>query len=130
MKNKRQKILLCGPGISGDRELISSLQSHYTLTLTSDIEHLERNIKINDVALILFELSNSRKAELRTIKKIKSKNEELVIIVINNQKSIHYVVEVFNAGAIDVFSAPYKTELVAERVEAILKTTDPNEYVY
>jgi len=117
------KLLLCGRQISADRELTNSLKSHHTIISVTDIKQIEKVLRQNDIALILLELSADRKAELKTIKKIKSRYGELIVLVINNQKSIHNVVEVFDAGAADVFSRPYNIKILVDRISALVKST-------
>ena len=121
MDAKRLKLLLCGKQVSADNRLINSLKVKYDIVYTSDFNHIENILKRDTISLILLELSGDREAKLQILKNIKLKYMKLIFLVINNQKSIQNVVEVFNAGASDVFPMPYNVELLVERTEALLK---------
>jgi DNA-binding response OmpR family regulator len=118
---KRLKLLLCGEHVSVDRRLIESLKFKYKLSYATNINDLDTILEEKTFSLILLELMGATKAELKIIQKIKSNYKSVILIVINNKKNVQNVVNLFNAGAVDVFPVPYNVELLVERVEALLK---------
>jgi len=121
VERNRLKLLLCGHQIVDDKKLINPLKKKYELYIARNLQNCNKILAGKPISLIVFEFSNERQSQLKMLKLWKTKYANIIVIVVNGKKNVHSVVELFNAGASDVFPMPYNAELLVERVEALLK---------
>lgn len=117
-------ILVSGPTIAKDEELVNKLQSIAVVLKNSQNTKIETILKDQKVDLILFEMLEETASELRLIKKIKTGFPNIAIILINGDRE--FMAEAFSYGVKDAFRKPYKCSLIAERVNAILQEVNDN----
>ena len=114
-------ILVFGPTISYDKNLIDALKECGSVKTIEDKSEIESIIRKNKVGLMLLEITSENTSELKLIKKITKEFKNLKIILIDGNGKNELIARAFQYGIVDAFRKPYKGELIVERVRAILK---------
>ena len=113
-----QHILISGPTITKDEDLVNKLTKIAEVLRNSQNSRIEAILKKHEVDLILVEILKEAAFELKFIKNIKSNFPSVAIIFINGDREL--MAEAFSHGVNDAFRKPYKSSLVVERVKAVL----------
>lgn len=117
---KKRYVLLSGPTIAFDEDLVTRLQNYAVVLKNADNDRLEAIVSKKKIDLLLIELMNDYPAGTEVIKKIKARRPKLEIIVIVSAAAGEALANAFEYGAKDAFRQPYKTALIVERVAALL----------
>ena len=113
--------LVTGESISKDDVLLNTLQKNIKVISNKDNAQVEAIIKKNKIAIILLEISgNYKPSEINLIKEIKIQLPYCKIILINGNGNREAIARAFSNGANDLFRKPYKTDLIIDRVKALL----------
>jgi len=118
----KQKILIVGLEITKDKRLLNLLQPKADLSLVEKIEHLESSIRKELIDLVVCELSEDCEKDIRIIKEIKKKQPNIFFIIVNGGENMNVIISALHAGSDDYFKKPFKVFLLAERIEAFLKS--------
>ncbi len=111
-------ILVSGPTIAKDEDLVNKLTKIAEVLRTSQNSRIEAILKKHEVDLILVEIIKEALSDLKVIKKVKNHFPEVAIILIDGNREL--MAEAFSYGVKDAFRKPYKSSLVVERVKAVL----------
>ena len=114
-------ILISGSTIALDTKLVTELQKIAAVVTNLDNSNVESFIENTQVDLILLEIFNKKRSEIEMIKTIKNRYPRVEIILINGEGNQDLMAEAFKYGARDAFRKPYKTALIVERVDALLR---------
>lgn len=108
-------ILISGPSISKDIELISELEKIATVIVIRESSNILQLLKLEYFDLVLYELPDSK---VDLIRLMKEKSQNIKIIIIDGDRDA--VVQGFRYGATDAFRKPYRGHLLVERVRALM----------
>lgn len=122
---KKKFVLISGPTISTDEKLAAELQKSAVVLKNSDNKRIELIITKRKIDLLLIEISKEYPSEVEMIKNIKTKFPHIVIILIGDENR-NVMAKAFKNGAKDAFKKPYKCDLIAERVRALLSYINRN----
>lgn len=114
-------ILLSGPTIITDKELVAELQKNVLVLKNSDNNQIESILKTHKIDLILFDISKQNHSDLEVIRNLKNQFPNIPIILIDGNGDREVMEKAFDYGIKDAFKRPYKCYLIAERVKAILR---------
>ena len=113
--------LVTGASISRDDVLFNSLQKNVKVIRNTDNSQVKVIIKKNKIDIILLEISgNYKPSEISLIKEIKNQHPDCKIILINGNGNREAIARAFSNGANDLFRKPYKTDLIVDRIKALL----------
>ena len=115
------RILLSGPLVPFDQDLIRVLQQQAQILTNSENRQIEPILQKQKVNLIIFEITKKNTIDVAVIKNIKNKFAEIPIILIDGNGNTDIIVQAYSYGVKDVFKKPYKCYLVAERANALLR---------
>ena len=113
-------ILVSGPTIANDLELIDGLKKLSDVLLNFDNRQIETIITDTVSDIILLELSKNCGFEVEMIKRIVGRFPNIEIVLIDGNGDCELMARAFAYGARDAFRKPYKTDLLLERVLALL----------
>jgi len=113
-------ILISGPSIAVDQELVAELQYFSRVVQNIDNREIESLLVQARVQLILLEFSKKSLFEIEMIKKINKKYPGVSILVFNGHGDRNLLARAFHYGAKDAFHIPYDCKLVVERTHALL----------
>ena len=121
---KTKSVLLSGPTIVGDEELLSLLAHGADLLKSSDHSRIESVLRHKTVDLILVEILAGDYMGVEVLKKIRREFKNVPIIVIDCDCDGHreLLAQAFEYGANDAFKKPYRRALIVERVNALLQS--------
>ncbi len=111
-------ILVSGPLVSNDKELIRALGKTAVVLTNSDNKKIKSIFTASNVDLTILELSKGESNEVEIIKCIKTRFQDVIIILINGDRELF--VKAFNLGVKDAFRKPYRWPMLVERVNALL----------
>lgn len=117
---KQKCVLISGPTIASDEALCIGLEKYAMIVRNSDNNQLLSVLASQQVDLILLEILNTFSGEIELIKEIKAAFPDIIILLIDGGGDINLIARAFRYGIKDAFKTPYKSTLVAERVQAIL----------
>lgn len=117
----KQCILISGPTIALDVELVSQLQKTATVLTNLENGKIESIIAHSRVDLILLEVEKENRSEIEIIKNIKLLYPDIKIIPIGTETDRDLIAKAFEYGARDAFRKPYKIALIVDRVKALLR---------
>ena len=118
---EKYRILLSGPLVPFDQDLIGVLQQHAQILTNSENRQIEPILQKQKVNLIIFEITKKNNIDVALIKNINNKFSEIPIILIDGNGNTDIIVQAYPFGVKDVFKKPYKRYLVAERSNALLR---------
>ena len=118
---KKYNIILSGPTLSDDEELKGSLRKIANLTDNPIQQQIGSMLKAQKFHLILFEVSKSNPKGVEVLRTIKKTYPEILIMLFVHNDDLSLIARGLEYGAKDVFKKPFKYELIAERVEAMLR---------
>lgn len=116
-------ILLSGPNLSKDKVLKRALQKFANISDNPIQQHILLMLKEQQYHLILFQVSKSDPKSVEVLRTIKKKYPGTVVILVVNNDDLNVIARGLDYGAKDVFKKPYQYELIAERVDALLRQT-------
>jgi DNA-binding NarL/FixJ family response regulator len=116
-------VLLSGPTISHDEKLKKELEEFAVVLTSDDNSQIESILRENKVDLIILEMSNANLHEIEVIKIVKTKFPNTEIILVDGGANQEIVAQAFAFGVKDAFRKPYKTSLIVERANALLRLT-------
>ena len=117
----RPQLLVCGKYLTGDKRLNRLLTKKYDLYIINQVQDLEKIVTQKTINLILIDVLKNRKKKLKTIKQLKRMIPDILIVVVNSSQNVRTAAEILTSGATDVFPMPYDSELLADRVDGLLK---------
>ncbi len=117
----KANILISGPTIARDEFLLKELRNIATVTRNADNSCVPSVLEQKPFDLLLLEVPVRNRDEIEMIREIKHGNPRLEIILIDGSGDSERVAQAFAYGIRDAFRAPYKWELIVERVEALLR---------
>ena len=115
---RKHCVLVSGPLISKDNDLIKMLKKAVLVLANSKNRQIMACLAEYTIDAILLEISENAPEEISLIEEIKKHSQHTKIIVINGDRDLF--VKAYKLGAKDVFRKPYRREMVAERVIAVL----------
>jgi DNA-binding response OmpR family regulator len=114
--------LLLGPDITRDKELLKIIEEKMEVSILQDLSQLEMIAQAQDVDLAVVELTKAWENDLSAVLSLKTSFPQVLFIVVNGGGDREVVIRSFRSGANDFFKKPYNPRLLAERVEALVKT--------
>lgn len=114
-------IIISGPSLFQDKSLYNGLIINNTVLNNNNNFKLESILKEKTVHCIVVEINNDDPFEIENIKNIKKKFPDINMILIEEDRTRDNIARAFQMGASDVFSKPYKLELLLERINAMMK---------
>ncbi len=115
--------MISGPAIASDENLLNSLEQNAEVIRNVDNSEIDSIIRSHKVDLILLEILGSEGSGIELIKTLRRRFPHVAIVVIDGNGDQDKLVKAFNYGVKDAFRKPYKSDLIAERVNAILGCT-------
>lgn len=117
-------IVLAGTLLSQDWALIQSLKVHHIVTLIEsfDAARIVPDHLLQSVALIAIDCTGRTRELrpiLRSIKSLRNRLPEVIIVLIDGQLDQTQVIQAYRAGIRDYFRSPYDVKLLAERIGAL-----------
>jgi DNA-binding NtrC family response regulator len=120
----KPRVLLSGPSLVGDEELITELGRLAEVVKNRDVTHVESTVAKNRIDLMLLEISKNRPRELEMIKFIKNRDPGIDIVILDGDGNRDAITRAFEYGAKDAFRKPYIRALIVERISALLEARD------
>jgi len=117
----KSRVLICGAQLVQDKVLLRILKPKMDTLSLEKKNRIETSIQAQHIDMIILELPKILKKDLILIQKVKAKWPDIPVIVVEEEESRESVIECFKCGVDDYFRKPYKPDLLAERVEALLK---------
>lgn len=114
-------ILISGPTIALDIGLTGQLQKIATVLTNIDNNKVESIVAHTKIDLILLEIEEEMRSEIKVIKNIKLLYPEIEIVIIHDERHRDVMARAFEYGARDAFRKPYKITLIVGRVKALLR---------
>lgn len=115
-------VLLSGPTIAHDEKLKRELEEFAAVLTSDDNSQIEPILSGNEVDLIILEIMKVNLHEIEVIKIVKTKFPYTEIILVDGNANQEVVTQAFVCGAKDAFRKPYKTPLLVERANALLRS--------
>lgn len=119
-------ILISGPTIAFDDELGRALEENAEIFKNSNNAEIESIIATHKIDLVLLEISKDRDWEVEIIKRVKKRFPGVLVVLIDGDNKRNVIAQAFESGVKDAFRKPYKTELVVERVNVLIKKLNRN----
>ena len=126
MEKRRPTLILSGQQLCRDKMLNNLLLKKYNLVCLKDTKRLEAAAIRKGAKIVIVELLRNGITKLEMLKSLKAKLAAVAIVVVTEQQDVQDTAEILMAGASDVFPLPYLPELLAERVDGLLKRFDSN----
>jgi len=117
------RILLSGPTIHCDQQLICGLQEFAAISTLSVNAHIFELLSEQVYDLILFEVTANSASDVEVIRQICSRFPTPAIVLIDGNAACDVLATAISYGVKDAFKKPYKWHLVVERVSALLQLT-------
>jgi DNA-binding NarL/FixJ family response regulator len=117
---EKYRILLSGPTISHNRNLIENLATYFTVIENKYDDEIESKIENYHISLLILELSNKTKSEIDLIERIKSHFPYIKIILINGERDQRFMARAIGVGVTDIYRRPCNIPLLVERVHTLL----------
>lgn len=114
-------ILVSGPTIVQDADLVSGLQKDAIVVSNSDNSQVPSLLAGAGVDILLLEIPARHSGELELVRAITRKYPALDILILDESGDSERVAQAFAYGIKDAFRRPYKRELIVERVRAFLR---------
>jgi DNA-binding response OmpR family regulator len=114
-------VLIVGPDIATDTELIRELEKQATVLKTQNYLESAAIFKQRHVDLLLLEVESGEGFDWSLIKRVMKKAPDMAIIVINGDGNREVIARAFTLGVTDAFAKPYDRALLVERVRALLR---------
>lgn len=114
-------VLLSGPSIAHDEELKGALEEFAVVLTSDDNSQIEAILRDNKVNLIILEISNANLHEIEVIKIVKTKFPDTEIILVDGNGDQELIAQAFAFGVKDAFRKSYKTSLIVERANTLLR---------
>ncbi len=111
-------VLISGPTISADEELINALEKTTVVLREKDNRKIQTFLENKKIDMILLEPSGEQSQKIEIIKNIKHQFHDVKIILINGDRELF--VKAFSFGVKDAFHKPYRRQMLVERVSALL----------
>lgn len=112
-------VLVSGPSVSSDKDLILSLKKTTIVLTNSDNGLIKFLFEDYNVDIIVLELLDKKTKELEILESIKTRFPSVKIILINGDREIF--VKAFSLGVRDAFRKPYRVRMLIERINALLE---------
>jgi len=113
-------VLVSGPTIAEDEKLIVALSKHAGVIRNRNNSKIEKRLSTNKICLVLLEITKESAFEIEMIARIKRYYPYIEILVVNGDGDRDVLAEAFKWGTKDAFRRPYNTDLIVDRVLAIL----------
>jgi response regulator RpfG family c-di-GMP phosphodiesterase len=121
---EKHNILISGPTISHNENLIESLSTYLSVLKNENYNLIETQIESFHIDLLVLEISNHETFETELIDRIKTNFPNIKIIIINGKKDQRFIAKVIASGANDVYRQPCNIPLLVEKVHALLFLQD------
>lgn len=118
----KPSILLRGEDILLDENLLATLRKIANVLMIQTAGMMNENFNKKTIDLLVFESSENWENDLKELRSLKKNYPEMIIIVINGGDSPDNVIRTFKMGVDDYFKKPVDAALLAERIEALLKS--------
>jgi len=120
--NKKKVLILFGPTLLSDLELIIRLKQFFDVISCKNENRIWHIFKKRTVHIILIEVSQNR-AIFEVLMKLHEKYPDMPIIAIGNKGQSEIAAQAFFVGVWDYFRSPYHRELLVERAKALAYKT-------
>jgi response regulator of citrate/malate metabolism len=114
-------VLLSGATITQDEKLKEELEEFAIVLTSDDNSQIESILSANKIDLIILEISKANLQEIEVIKVVKTKFLETEIILVDGNGDQELIAQAFVFGVKDAFRKPYKSSLIVERADALLR---------
>lgn len=71
--------------------------------------------------MVMLELNHTWECVLADLSELKTRLPNVIIVVVNGGVAVEVVIKVFRSRGEDFFKKPYKKDLLAKRIEALIK---------
>lgn len=116
------KILIVEDNIKLLDSISSELQNHFQVECASDGEEALFLINQNVYDLVILDLMLPGLSGIEILKNVRSKNEDLLVLILTAKESLGDKVEAFKIGANDYLTKPFYMEELVARIYAMLRT--------
>jgi DNA-binding NarL/FixJ family response regulator len=116
----KRYVLLSGRSVAAADDLYEALQRTVQVIKNPENNRIESILRQQQVDLVIMEVSESKLGEIKIIKKMKQNFPEVEVIVIGKDQDQQAIAAAFAQGAKDAFRRPYRSHLIAERVNVLL----------
>ena len=117
MEIQKPNIILYGPTIILDNELIKAFDNWFHVILCNYSKEVTQIIDDNHIRLMLFEFAGNYH-DLELLGKLVHNFPALKIVGIGSAKSMNIIAKAFHIGIEDFFKKPFLINLIVERVRA------------
>lgn len=115
---KIYSVLVSGPTVSQDMNLINSLKKNARVLRNGDNRKVESILSSEKIDVIILEISSETPEDVEIIKYAKAQHRQLQFILIDGEREL--VAKAISYGVRDVFRKPYRGDLLSERVYALM----------
>lgn len=126
---KNQHVLISGPAIAADEELIHEIEKTATASTNFDNQRLITIIAEKQVDLLLLEVPRCTLSQIQIIAQIRRRYPNLPILLVDGNGDRELIAAALGNGVNDAFRKPYKICLIVERVRTFLNDLAKSEMV-
>lgn len=121
---ERHNLLLSGPTISHNKNLIRSLSTYVSVIKNQNYNLIEPQLETYHIDLLVLEISNHEKFDIELINRIRNHYPNIKIIIINGKEDQRFIAKAISFGVNDVYREPCNVPLLVEKVYALLSLQD------
>lgn len=111
-------ILISGPNVWQDQRLISLLKVASRVLCNRDNKNIEHILQRNEINAVIIEIPEESPGDVEFIKSANSEHQHIPFILIDGKREL--IARAISYGVRDVFKRPYRGDLLAERVCALI----------
>jgi DNA-binding NtrC family response regulator len=120
INNKDKVIAVFGSALLSDDQLMKSLKQEFQVIPCPKIEQLISNLNKLKVSAVLIEIDEND-IKLKPLMRLKSKHNKTPIIALGEGRQQELIAKAFQLGIWDFFKAPYKVDLLVEKIRSFSK---------
>ena len=109
-------VCLAGSSVSNNWTLIESLKRHYQVTVIESFDLLLCNSILSSVDVLVLDCEEGGEIGIETLRILRSRYQELCIVLVNGGLSQNEIAAAFREGARDYFPHHFNVPLLVERV--------------
>ncbi len=117
----RPKILLHGDEVAPDGNLLGRLRKFAVVVAAQSWESISHILQKETIDVFVFESTLDWERDLVLLQIVRASYPDLILIVVDGGQSPDNVIRAFRIGVDDYFKKPLDGDLLAERIEALLK---------
>lgn len=120
MTEIHQKVVaIYGSSLLSNDQLITALNKEFQVVPCQKVEKLMSNLDKLNVSVLLMEI-DEKDVELKLLNKVKARHRNIPIIALGEGRQQELIAKAFQLGIQDFFKAPYKVDLLLEKIRSLL----------